>query len=68
MAAEKKLILFNGRALALHRAPNMPWESNTGEGWHLYVAAYSKADAVRLIEEITGSPVSFAERKPIRLR
>lgn len=57
---EKPLTLFNGRAYAILKRSDPRWAQRLAENprafesAHAFVAAYSAADAVRLIEEFNG--------------
>ena len=51
---EKKLILWNGRGIYLRKNAE-PWTSmNTRNSGSVYIAAYSGADALRLIKDYMG--------------
>lgn len=58
----KALKLWNGRAYALRRDNDSMWEGVRGNAYsHAYVAAYSRADARRVIVEYCGHDPGDAE-------
>lgn len=62
----KQLIKFNGRAYCLVNRDDPFWQGlpdkrKNGEGVHGYIAAYSRADACRLIEEYKGRAVPHVD-------
>lgn len=62
----KQLILFNGRAYCCVKRADPFWSvRQTAEvnDAHAFVAAYSIADAQRLVSEYTGRPTSISEIK-----
>lgn len=64
MKKEKELKLWNGRGIVCRNHKDDRWKSdnhNVRHSAHAFVAAYSRADARRIIESYTGCPVPDSE-------
>lgn len=60
----KQLKLWNGRSLLLRTQEDSRWDAlGTNQAPHVYICAYSRADARRLIEEYCGRDIGDFEIK-----